>query len=276
MRRACRAGIVAVVLLAALGLAGSVAAKRAPRLGERAAITGALPTFLRNEPVGCVWLDITVSTSGKYAIAAPVYLSPVRPACLRYASNGSWILRKVTRWKIIWNGSERPKCSLGFRETSHRACLESRLGGCAAGTGHGNANEARGVRPGHPIETKSDFPSQVTSVTTTTATATDDPDRAKAGHAEMISVRLGPRAQIIVVSAALGLLIVGSPTARAVAKTPVFTLGATQSCLTALPNAVAELPNPDDAAHSGKALHLQPCARGRFDMGSRAATPAGS
>src|SRR6266699_2375878 len=51
-----------------------------------------------------------------------------------------------------------------------------------------------------------------------------------------------PHAQITAVSAALGLLIVGSPTAEAVAKAPVYTRAATQSCLTALPNAVAGLP----------------------------------
>lgn len=113
MSRGPWVALTAVVVLAATGFTGEVQAKRPPRLSERAAITKALPAFLRSEPVGCVWLDVSVSNNSKYAIAAPVYLNALHPPCLRYASNGYWILKKVTTWKIIWNGSDRPKCSLG-------------------------------------------------------------------------------------------------------------------------------------------------------------------
>jgi hypothetical protein len=104
--------LLAVVVLAATGITGVAQAKRPPRLSERAAITKALPAFLRSEPVGCVWLDVIVSNNNKYAIAAPVYLNARHPPCLRYASNGYWILKKVTTWKIIWNRSDQPNCSL--------------------------------------------------------------------------------------------------------------------------------------------------------------------
>ena len=113
MRHVPRLLIFAVAVLVSAGLAGTVQAKRAPRLSERAAITAALPAFLRSEPVGCVWLNITVSNNGKYAIAAPVYLNALRAPCLQYAANGYWILKKGgARWKILWNGSDEPKCSL--------------------------------------------------------------------------------------------------------------------------------------------------------------------
>jgi hypothetical protein len=51
-----------------------------------------------------------------------------------------------------------------------------------------------------------------------------------------------PRAQISAAVVALASLIVSSATAGAVAKAPLYTLAATQFCLTALPNAVAGLP----------------------------------
>lgn len=54
--------------------------------------------------------------------------------------------------------------------------------------------------------------------------------------------RMTPRAQISTAVVALASLIVGSATAGAVAKASIFTLSATQSCLMALPNAVAGLP----------------------------------
>ena len=88
--------------------------KRAPKLGERAAITKALPASLRNVPVGCVWLDMAVSRSGRYALVTPVYLNALHLPCLRYASNGDWILKKrLAGWRIIFRGSDPPSCSLG-------------------------------------------------------------------------------------------------------------------------------------------------------------------
>jgi hypothetical protein len=105
---------VAVAVLGALVVAGAVEARQPPRLGEREAITQALPAFLRNQPVGCVWLDVSVSNNRRWGTATPVYLNASRPPCLRYAANGYWILKKAAaRWKIVWSGSDLPNCSLG-------------------------------------------------------------------------------------------------------------------------------------------------------------------
>jgi hypothetical protein len=108
-----RRTIVALLALVALVSTGAAQAKRPPRSGEREAITAALPAYFRSEPVGCVWLDISVSNNGRYATASPVYLNALHPPCARYAANGYWILKKTTRWRIVFAGSERPKCSLG-------------------------------------------------------------------------------------------------------------------------------------------------------------------
>lgn len=116
--------VAAVALVASAALVGAAQAKRPPTLSERAAITLALPAYLRSEPVGCVWLDVSVSNNGKYAIAAPMYLNADRAPCARYASNGQWILRKTTRWKIVFNGSDPPKCSLGVPKDLVTGCLQ--------------------------------------------------------------------------------------------------------------------------------------------------------
>ena len=84
-----------------------------------------------------------------------------------------------------------------------------------------------------------------------------------------------PNNQIAAASVALASLIVASTTAGSVAQKPVYTPAATQSCLTALPNAVGGVP-ANDAARTAEALHLLARARGRFDMGSWAATTAGA
>jgi hypothetical protein len=105
--------IVSLLALAVLLPAGAAQAKRSPQLGEREAITAALPAWMRGEPVGCVWLDVSVSNNGKFATATPVYLNALKPPCARYAANGYWILKKTTRWRIVYNGSEPPQCSLG-------------------------------------------------------------------------------------------------------------------------------------------------------------------
>jgi hypothetical protein len=115
--------VAGATALAFLVLVGAAQAKRAPSLTERAAITLALPAFLRNEPVGCVWLDVSVSNNEKYAIVAPMYLNATRPPCARYAANGEWILKKTTKWKVIFNGSDPPKCSLGIPKDLVTGCL---------------------------------------------------------------------------------------------------------------------------------------------------------
>jgi hypothetical protein len=91
---------------------GSAEAARQPTFKEREGLTLALPAWLRRYPVGCVWLKMLVSNNGAYAIVAPAFLNATRAPCLRYASNGYWILKRVTRWKIIFSGSELPPCSM--------------------------------------------------------------------------------------------------------------------------------------------------------------------
>jgi hypothetical protein len=104
----------------ALVLAGAVAAgaaaaavERPPTLKERAAVTAALPSYLRAEPVGCVWLNVALSKNGRWAKVTPVYLSATRMPCLKYAANGRFFLRRTARWKVVFNGSDLPACSLG-------------------------------------------------------------------------------------------------------------------------------------------------------------------
>ena len=108
---------VAVVVAAATVSFGadvpSAHAARPPTFNEREALTLALPAWLRRYPVGCVWLSMSVSNNRRYAIVAPAFLNATRPPCLRYASNGYWILKKSPSWRIVFNGSVMPPCSLG-------------------------------------------------------------------------------------------------------------------------------------------------------------------
>jgi hypothetical protein len=101
----------AIATLAMLVPASALAARQ-PTLPEREAITAALPADFKRYPVGCVFLRTAVSNDGRYATVTPAFLNALRPPCARYASNGYWILRKTTRWKVIFEGSESPPCSL--------------------------------------------------------------------------------------------------------------------------------------------------------------------
>jgi hypothetical protein len=105
--------VVAVACIAGGAGAGSAEAARQPTLKEREALTLALPASFRRIPVGCVWLRMSVSSNGRFAKVEPVFLNATRAPCVQYASNGFWILKKVTRWRIVYNGSEPPLCSLG-------------------------------------------------------------------------------------------------------------------------------------------------------------------
>ena len=106
----------AVVILAACGGngvgQGSVEAVRQPTFEEREGLTVAMPAWLRRYPVGCVWLDFSLSKNGRYAAGGYGVVHPTRRPCLKYASNGYWILKRLTKWKIIYNGSTDPPCSL--------------------------------------------------------------------------------------------------------------------------------------------------------------------
>jgi hypothetical protein len=105
-------GLIAASLAFVTGV-GSTDAARQPMFKEREALTLALPASFRRYPIGCVWLSISVSNNGRYAIVAPGFLNATRPPCLQYASNGYWLLKKSTRWKIVFTGSVQPPCSLG-------------------------------------------------------------------------------------------------------------------------------------------------------------------
>ena len=105
--------VILISVCGAIGLgARSAEAARKPTFKEREALTAALPAWLRRYPIGCVWLEMSVSKNGRYAKVAPGFLNATRPPCLKYASNGYWILKRLTKWKIIYNGSTDPPCSL--------------------------------------------------------------------------------------------------------------------------------------------------------------------
>jgi hypothetical protein len=109
----------------ALVLAPAATAARQPTLTERAALTAALPASFQNEPVGCIYLGITVSSTGRFAKVTPVYLNAQKTPCVKYAANGWWILKKTGgSWKIVFNGSDMPPCSLGVPKDVASACLK--------------------------------------------------------------------------------------------------------------------------------------------------------
>jgi hypothetical protein len=101
-----------VACVAAAVRSASADAARKPTFKEREGVTAALPAWFRRYPVGCVAVDIIVSNNGKFAQADPIFLNADRQPCLRYASNGVWILKKTKTWKIVFNGSDAPPCSL--------------------------------------------------------------------------------------------------------------------------------------------------------------------
>jgi len=102
------------VVMAALTLPPAGNAARLPTLKERKAITASLPAAIKNIPIGCVWLDIRVSSRNpRYAYVGMVYVGSVgaHSVCLRYASNGFAIVKNNGRWKQIYAGSVQPPCS---------------------------------------------------------------------------------------------------------------------------------------------------------------------
>ena len=103
----------ALAMLAILFPVTALAARQ-PTFKEREAVTAALPASVKRYPVGCVFLRTVISNSGRYATVVPVFLNALRLPCVKYASNGYWILRKTTRWKVVFVGSESPPCPLGI------------------------------------------------------------------------------------------------------------------------------------------------------------------
>jgi hypothetical protein len=113
MPRPYRLLLGSLTLATALTLVAAATAARQPTLRERATITAALPASVQGYPVGCVYLSIVVSTDAHYAKVTPQVFYPLKTSCLKYASNGWYILKKTSRWKIIFNGSVPPPCGLG-------------------------------------------------------------------------------------------------------------------------------------------------------------------
>jgi hypothetical protein len=102
-----------VAAAAGLALAAPALSARAPTTAERSAITRGVPEEFRDIPAKCVRLAIRISNSSRYATATPQFLHATHMPCLKYAANGYWILRRTqNRWKIVFEGSELPPCSL--------------------------------------------------------------------------------------------------------------------------------------------------------------------
>jgi hypothetical protein len=106
------ARLVVFAWLALLIVALPAYAGSPPSFPEREAVTAALPQGLRAIPAGCVWLDVTVANAGGYAKVMPVFLNATKAPCMKYASNGFFILKKQARWRIIYSGSDPPGCKL--------------------------------------------------------------------------------------------------------------------------------------------------------------------
>jgi hypothetical protein len=103
----------AVVACSCAAIVSGATAARQPTLGERDAIIQALPSYFLKFPIGCIWLDITVSNNGQYGRVAPQDLNVGHSSCAKYAGNGDWILKKLAGWKVVFLGSVPPPCRLG-------------------------------------------------------------------------------------------------------------------------------------------------------------------
>lgn len=113
---AIAAGAVAAAVFAGTTSTGHA---RNPTVKERGGITAGLPKRVQQDPVGCVYVRIRVSSDGRFARAGLDFLNWRHSSCIRYASNGpDWILRKTgQRWTVIAytsGSSSPPKCSLGI------------------------------------------------------------------------------------------------------------------------------------------------------------------
>ena len=113
------------LLLIAAACSSSKPTARPPTHREREGIVDALPAFVRKIPTECVQVDVRISHNSKYAFAGPEFFNAIKPSsrCARYAFGGGFfILRKTSGWKMVYEGSDPPPCSLKIpRELS--GCL---------------------------------------------------------------------------------------------------------------------------------------------------------
>jgi hypothetical protein len=100
---------LAVALAIAAIVSASAEARRAPTVAERAEIRGATALALSDAPPACYTAVIHVSTvNPSYAYSTPRWKTTAK--CVQYASNGFFILRRSTHWRVVFNGSEPPSC----------------------------------------------------------------------------------------------------------------------------------------------------------------------
>jgi hypothetical protein len=104
-------------------------ARRPPSRAERSGIAKAVHAALSPAPTRCYRLRIAVSTvDRRYALAEPRWRTG--GTCLRYASNGFFVLRHPPRrrWRSVHNGSDPPVCD----DRVPRAASVDLLGQCRA------------------------------------------------------------------------------------------------------------------------------------------------
>jgi hypothetical protein len=105
--RAARA--IAVALAIAAVVSASADARRAPTVAERAEIRGATALALSDAPPACYTAIVYVSTVKRsYAYSPARWKTTAK--CLQHASNGFFILRRSTHWRVVFNGCEPPSC----------------------------------------------------------------------------------------------------------------------------------------------------------------------
>jgi hypothetical protein len=106
--------VVLAVVLAAVAPSSGLGARQ-PSLGEREAITRTLPAFFRRAPVECVFVKITVSTrTSHYALVDVQVINwrTKRTGCSKYLHDGFYIVRKTKGWRVVYEGSDPPPCTL--------------------------------------------------------------------------------------------------------------------------------------------------------------------
>ncbi len=121
-----------LALIVALAAAAGAHAARQPTPKERGALTAVLPSLVRSFPAGCEWLEMKVSSTGRWAEVDPWFFATA--ACHRYEGrygNGFFILQKTSgRWRIVFRGSDAPPCRLDIPRDITPECVVCRGGFC--------------------------------------------------------------------------------------------------------------------------------------------------